>query len=260
MMQRRNQRFSASLTGQACFAGLALLLFAACRARGNPDVIAWSHAERFSDPTGVVRAGIKSVEYQAMESGGVIAGQVAGQAEHYAWNRYTCEHTWYGTNTTTGKQTTTTRIYDVYDSVEGMERFPHRVTEDTSRFWEGEDTDPLAPRLSDQVLPIDGIEFKPLPFVYTVGSTELSFAALGAKGTPELSVRATFADLTEEGVEESRALVAECGAGQRFRITVPEELIDSLAQIPRARYTVQLQVLGVDGSPIRSLFIDPKDL
>jgi hypothetical protein len=260
MMQRRNPRLPASLTWQACFAGLALLFLAACQSRGNPNVIAWSHAERFSDPTGVVRAGIKAVDYQAADSGGVIAGQVAGQAEHYAWNRYTCEHTWYGMNTTTGKETITTRVYDVYDSAEGMERFPHRVTGATSRFWEGEDTDPLKPRLSDQVLPIDGIEFKPLPFVYTVGSTDVSFATLGAKGTPELSVRATFTDLPEQSDGEGRALVASCGAGQRFRITVPEELIDSLAQIPKAKYTVELQVLGVDGSPIRSLFIDPKDL
>lgn len=260
MMQRRHQRFSASPTGKACFAGLALLLLSACQSRGNPDVIAWSHAEMFSDPTGIVQARIKAVDYQAAASGGVLTGLADGQAEHYKWNRYTCEHTWYGENPTTGNKTTTTRVYDVYDSVEAMERFPSRVTEGHSRFWKGADTDPLKPRLSDQVLPIDGIEFKPLPFAYIVGLTYVPFSDLGAEGTPELSVRATFVDLPEQGGGVDRVFDAECEPGQRFRITVPEEVIESLAQIPRAKYTVELQVLGVDKSPIRTFLIDPMDL
>lgn len=259
MMQRRHQRFSASPTGKACFAGFALLLLSACQSRGNPDVIAWSHAERFLDSTGVARAGIKAVEYLAANPGGVLTGQVAGQVEFYQWNRYTCEHTWYGVNPTTGNKTTTTRVYDVYDSVEGMERFPHRVTDDTSRFWKGADTDPLKPRLNE-VPAIEGLESKKLPVVYIVGIKPVSFANLGAEGTPELSVRATFVDLPEQGGGVDRVFVAECEPGQRFRITVPEEVIESLAQIPRAKYTVELQVLGVDKSPIRTFLIDPMDL
>lgn len=260
MMHRRNQRFLDSFTGQAGLAGLALALLSACQASGNPDVITWAHAERFSDPTGVVRAGIKAVEYQASDPGGLISGQVAGQAMHYAWNRYTCEHTWYIKNAITGKEATKSQTYDVYDSKDGMERFPHRVTEATSRFWEGGETDPLRPRLGEQVLPIDGIEFKTLPFVYSVGDVPVTFEALGSKGTPDLSVKATFIDLKELGGELPCELVAKCEAGQRFRIPVSEQLIDTLAQLPRSRYRVELQVLGVEESPTRSLFIDPKDL
>lgn len=260
MMSALVQRILNSPRVQAWTAGLCVVLLSACQARGNPDKVVWAHAERFSDPIGITRAAIQSVEYQKTDEGGVLHGRVTGHSVHLVWNRYICEHVWIVKNALSGKESSTSRVYDVYDSEEGMRRFPGRVTESTSRFWEGSPTDPLMPRLGEQEVAIDGVEVTTLPFVHSVGEVNQAFQVLGAKDTPLLRVKATFTDLPEDVLAAHRTVVAGCGVGQRFRIDVPEETVDLLAQFPRPKYRVELQVLGVDENPIRTEFIARTEL